>query len=67
MRHHAAQSERPRERSTAAVPPVLHEEPAGQTWQSTSASRPLSLPNRPAGHDKAALLPSGQYEPAGQP
>ena len=46
--------------------PVLHEWPNGHGWHSPSAASPLALPNRPAGHESAALLPGGQYAPGPQ-
>ena len=40
--------------------PVLQYEPSGHSWQASGAPSPLSLPKRPAGQERGALLPSKQ-------
>ena len=50
--------------SSGCCAPVLQKLPARHVWQSPAASSPVALPNRPAGQDSAALLPSGQYTPS---
>ena len=39
--------------------PVLQKKPAAHLRHSPSTSSPLALPKRPAGHERAALLPKG--------
>ena len=50
--------------SSGCCAPVLQKLPAGHLWHPSAASSPLALPKRPAGHESAALLPSGQYTPS---
>merc|ERR1711995_180132 len=54
----------PGAQSVGCCAPVLQKLPAGHAWHPSAASSPLSLPKRPAGHESAALLPSGQYTPS---
>ena len=50
----------PGKHGVASAAPVPQKCPLGQGWHSSSVARPLSLPKRPAGHESAPLLPSGQ-------
>jgi len=52
--------------AAADVDPAAHTLPAEQLPEHVALSRPIALPNVPAGHGVGFTEPSGQKEPAGQ-